>query len=98
MTPGFGFEMSFNIALEAATIVYDCTKSEAFKICPLKGKTIIPKVEPGDGYSLEIAHFVKAVSGKPVPPILTPLQSCNSVKIIEAEKRSARGSKRILLI
>jgi predicted dehydrogenase len=94
MTPGFGFEMSFNIALEKATIVYNCTQTPAFKICPLKGEVITPKVEAGDGYSLEIAHFVKALSGKAVPEILTPAQSRDSVKIIEAEKKSARSGKK----
>jgi predicted dehydrogenase len=94
MTPNFGFEMSFNIALEKATIVYNCTQSPAFKICPLKGDVITPKVEAGDGYSIEIAHFVKAISGKVVPKILTPAQSCDSVKLIEAEKKSARSGKK----
>ena len=94
MTPKFGFEMSFNVALEKATIVYNCTQSPAFKICPLKGEVITPKVEAGDGYSIEIAHFVKAISGKAVPKILTPAQSCDSVKLIEAEKKSARSGKK----
>jgi predicted dehydrogenase len=95
MTPKFGFEMSFNIALEKATIVYNCTQSPAFKICPLKGEIITPKVEAGDGYSIEIAHFAKAVAGKAVPKILTPAQSCDSVKLIEAEKKSARSGKKV---
>ena len=97
MTPKFGFEMSFNIALEKATIVYNCTQNPAFKICPLKGEVITPKVETGDGYSLEIAHFVKAVSGKAVPKILIPAQSCDSVKLIEAEKKSARSGKKVAI-
>jgi len=97
MTPNFGFEMSFNIALEKATIVYNCTQSPAFKICPLKGEIITPKVEAGDGYSLEIAHFIKAVAGKSVPKILTPTQSCDSVKLIEAEKKSARSGRKVAI-
>jgi predicted dehydrogenase len=97
MMPKFGFEMSFNIALEKATIVYNCTQSPAFKICPLKGEVITPKVEAGDGYSLEITHFIKAVSGKTVPKILTPAQSCDSVKLIEAEKKSVRSSRKAVI-
>jgi predicted dehydrogenase len=97
MTPKFGFEMSFNIALEKATIVYNCTQNPAFKICPLKGEMIMPKVEAGDGYSIEISHFVKAVSGKSVPKILTPAQSCDSVKLIEAEKKSARNGRKVAI-
>jgi len=97
MTPTFGFEMSFNIALEKATIVYNCTQNPAFKICPLKGEVITPKVEGGDGYSLEIAHFVKAVAGKSVSKMLTPAQSCDSVKLIEAEKKSARSGRKVAI-
>jgi predicted dehydrogenase len=97
MMPKFGFEMSFNIALEKATIVYNCTQSPAFKICPLKGEVVTPKVEAGDGYSLEITHFIKAVSGKTVPKILTPAQSCDSVKLIEAEKKSVRSSRKAVI-
>jgi len=97
MTPGFGFEMSFNITLEKAVIVYNCTQSPAFKICPLKGEVITPKVEAGDGYSLEIAHFIKAVSGKSVPEVLTPAQSCDSVRIIDAEKKSARIGRKVAI-
>jgi len=97
MTPAFGFEMSFNIVLEKATIVYNCTQSPAFKICPLKGKVITPKLDAGDGYSLEIAHFIKAIAGKPVPKILTPIQSCDSVKLLEAEKKSALCGRNVVI-
>jgi predicted dehydrogenase len=88
MAPGFGFEMSFNIALERATIVFDGTRSPVFKVCPLEGEAFTPTVEPGDGYWHEIRHFADALLGKPVLPVLTPEQSADSVKIILAEKRS----------
>ncbi len=97
MTPSFGFEMSFNIILEKATIVYDCTREPAFKICPPEGDALTPKVESGDGYSREIAHFVKAVQGQKVPEITTPAQSLNSVKLILAERESAQSGKEIAI-
>jgi hypothetical protein len=49
----------------------------------------------GDGYLLEVTHFAKAVAGKSVPMILTPAQSCDSVKLIEAEKKSAHRGKKV---
>ncbi len=97
MTPGFGFEMSFNIILEKATISYDCTKTPAFKIAPAKGKVITPTVAAGDGHSLELAHFIKAVSGKKTPDIITPADSLNSVKIVLAEKKSASTGKKAVI-
>jgi predicted dehydrogenase len=97
MTPSFGFEMSFNIIFEKATIVYDCTRTPAFKICPEKGDAFTPQVEPGDGWSRELAHFAKAVAGEKVPQITTPAQSLDSVKLILAEKRSAKTGKKVAI-
>lgn len=97
MTPGFGFEMSFNIILEKASIVFDCTRKPAFKLYPLEGEPFSPEVEAGDGYSLEIAHFVKAVSGQEVPEIITPAQSLDSVKLILFEKQSAQTGSEVAI-
>jgi predicted dehydrogenase len=97
MKPGFGFEMSFNVMFEKATISYDCTRSPAFRIAPAKGEVIIPKVAKGDGYSIELEHFTKAVSGKSVHQIITPKDSLNSVKLLLAEKKSCDKSKNIKL-
>ena len=97
MTAGFGFRMSFHLILEKATITYDCTREPAFKVCPAEADAFTPEVEAGDGYSLEIAHFVKAVAGETVPEITTPQQSRNSVKIIEAEKKSAQSGEKVVI-
>ena len=95
MMPSFSFEMSFNIAMEKATIVYDLTRQPAFKVCPANGRFFTPRTEKGDGWSLEIAHFAKAISGQKVKPVTTLDQSLNSVKIVEAEKESLRKGQKI---
>jgi predicted dehydrogenase len=95
MTPAFGFEMSFNIALEKATLVYDLTREPMFRICPAEGQAITPEVEKSDGWFLQIDHFAKAIKGEKVEKITTLAQSINSVKIVEAEKLSASKGKRI---
>jgi predicted dehydrogenase len=95
MTPSFGFEMSFNIALEKATIIYDITRVPMFKVCPAEGQNYTPKVEKSDGWFLEIAHFVQTISGQKIQPITSPEQSLNSVKIIEAEKESLTKGQKI---
>ena len=97
MAPTFGFEMSFNIILEKATIVFDCTRQPAFKVYPLQGEPFAAQLEAGDGYSLEIAHFLKAVSGQEVPEIITPAQSLDSIKLVLAEKQSARSGKKVTI-
>lgn len=97
MMPSFGFEMSFNIVLEKATLVFDCTRDPAFKICPNEGDAFTPEVEAGDGWLNEIIHFGKAVAGEDVPEVLTLEQSCNSVKIIEAEVESAKKGEKVII-
>jgi predicted dehydrogenase len=94
MTPTFGFEMSFNIVLEKATLVYDLTREPMFKVCPAEGEAFTPEVEKGDGWFLQIAHFAKAISGEKVEAITTLEESMNSVKIVKAEKESvSKGQK-----
>lgn len=97
MMPGFGFEMSFNIAMEKATIVYDLTRKPMFKVCPAKGEPFTPKVEKNDGWFLQMKHFVKAVKGEKVKPITTLQESMNSVKIVQAEKQAAAKGKKVLI-
>ena len=89
MAPTFGFEMSFHVVLEKATIVYDCTRDPTFNVCPKEGDVIFPEIDSADGYSNEIAHFVKAVRGEDVPEIITPEQSVDSLRLVLAEKQSA---------
>jgi len=90
MMPAFEFEMSFNIVMKKATILYDLTREPAFKICPAEGEVFTPEVEKGDGWFLQIAHFAKAISGEKVEPVTTLEQSRDSVRIVAAEKESAK--------
>lgn len=94
-TPDFKFETSFNILLERGLLTYDCTRKPAFVLYPLEGKPFTPEVETGDGYSLEIEHFVKQIKGQTVPDIIRPEDSLNAVKIILAEKHSAQSKKEV---
>ena len=88
MAPEFGFEMSFKIMLEKATLIYSSAQEPTFRIYPQDSEMITPEIAEGDGYSFEIKYFIEHISGKSVSVILTPEQSCDSVKIIEAEKES----------
>ena len=94
MAPSFGFEMSFNIILEKASIIYDCTRHPAFKVC-VQGidEPVTPKLLSGDGYSNEIDYFIKQLSGEKVTKIITPEQSLDTIRLIEAEKESAYTGK-----
>lgn len=95
MMPAFGFEMSFNIAMEKATLIYDLTRKPMFRVCPAKGEAFSPQVEAGDGWGLQIVHFAKAIRGEKVKPVTTLAESMNSVKIVAAEKESVSKGKKI---
>jgi len=97
MTTGFGFEMSFNLILEQATIVYDLTRKPMFRVCPAAGEAFTPPVPEGDGYVREIEHFARTIQGRPVEEILTLEQSRNSVRIVEAEKKSIYRKEKIMI-
>jgi len=95
MTAGFGFEMSFHLMLEKATIIYDLTRDPAFKLFPAEGEGFTPKVDAGDGWLLQIAHFAKAVAGEKLETVTTLEQSRDSVRIVDAEKESAKKNERV---
>jgi len=97
MMPGFGFEMSFNLILEKATIVYDVTRQPALRVCPAEGEVFTPQVLPQDGYVRQVGHFARSIQGQAVPPVITLEQSRDSVKIVEAEKQSIRRRERIVI-
>lgn len=97
MSASFGFEMSFNIVLEKATLVYDCTRQPVFRICPAEGEAFSPPVQSGDGYSRQIEHFAKVAGGEKIEPVTTLKQSRDSVRLVEAEKESVRTGSKVLL-
>lgn len=90
MVPSCGFEMSFNIVLETAVLSFDSRRSPTLKLFPAAGEPTFPPIEAGDGYSRQIDHFVRQIRGERVPPVITPQQALDSLRIAEAERESAR--------
>lgn len=97
MAAGFGFEMSFVIVLERATITFDITRSPIFRVIPADGEAFTPEVPSGDGYSREVEHFARAVRGEAVEPIVTAENSRDTVRLVLAEKQSAREGQPVRL-
>lgn len=92
-----GFEMSFRIVFENATLTYSCKQQPTLKVYPADGDAYFPELLTGDGWLREIEHFTKKVGGESVPEIITPAQSIDAVKTIFAEEKSAGAQKAILL-
>ena len=89
MAPSFGFEMSFHLVAEGATIVFDSTRDPAFRVCPAEGEAFTPSLVPGDGYDWELDHFLRTVQGEDLPAVTTLESARDSVRLVEAERRSA---------
>jgi len=97
MTPSFGFEMSFDVALEKATICLDPSRNPSFRVCPVEGEPFTPEVAPGDGYTREIEHFVNVALGKETPSVVTPGQSRETVRLVQAEVASVERGEAVAL-
>ena len=89
--------MSFCLSLEKGTLFFDCRCKPTLLLYQAKGKCITPKIESGDGWSQEIEHFVKKITGQKVPQIISPLDSLNAVNIVLAEKRSAETKREVMI-
>ncbi|MBN1845952.1 MAG: Gfo/Idh/MocA family oxidoreductase [Sedimentisphaerales bacterium] len=97
MTESFGFEMSFNLVLEKASIIYDCTRGPSLRICPADEPAPAPPAPSPDGYVRQVDHFVRRIRREDVEPVITLEQSRDSVAMIEAEKISLRTNNKVSL-
>ncbi len=97
MAPALSFEMSFVVMLERATIVYSSNSTPAFRVFTADGTTPALEIPPGDGYSREVEHFARAVAGEKVEPIITPEQARDTIRLVLAEKESAREGRSVAL-
>ena len=97
MAPAFGFEMSFVVVLERATILFNSSSTPSFRVLPAEGPPPPLDIPQGDGYLREIEHFARAVAGETVEPIITPEQAHDTIRLVLAEKQSAREGRSVSL-
>ena len=97
MSTSFGFEMSFNIVMEKATIVYDSTRQPAFKVCPASGEPFTPEVEAGDGYLLQKRYLASLVEGNSAPETITPQSAADSIRLVRCEIESLKHNREVML-
>jgi predicted dehydrogenase len=97
MTPTMGFEASFIVTFEKAVVILDAKREKPLCVYPAKGEPFVPALAAGEGYEYEIKWFLDVLNGKKVPCVTTPEQSRDSVKIVDAEKKSAKTGKTVRL-
>lgn len=91
--PNYPFGMSFAIVMEKATL--NLTPDLNLTLYPKKGRPAAVPVPAGDGYSLELAHFADCIRKNRKSHIVTPESSADSVRLVEAEIKSARTGKTV---
>ncbi len=77
-----GFEASFRVAMEGATVVFDAKRKDPFMVYPQKGRPFTPKVSSMGAYEAEQRYFLDMVSGRAVPPILTARDARDAVALV----------------
>jgi predicted dehydrogenase len=98
MTPGFGFNMSYTVNFERATVDYDLARgADALKVCEAGQAAQVLKLGQPDGYVGELRHFAECIANDTQPSIVTAADGVSSMEICEAEERSVRTRQRIEL-
>lgn len=89
MTPGFGFNMSYTINFERATVDYDLARAnEALKVFELDQRPRVVQCAGPDGYVGELTHIIQAIETKTPPTVVTAEEGLAAVEICDAEERS----------
>ena len=94
MAKSFGFERGFQIVFERASLVMATNRQPEFCLYPMDGEPFVPELPvSADAYQNEINWFVDKLKGLPVEAVTSPEACRDSVKIVDAEKLSARNKK-----
>lgn len=97
LLPG-GFNMSYTLHCERATIDFDLSRGpEALRLAVAGKPSQTLKPKAGDGYSEEIAYFVQCVARGVGPATVTAEDGLTALEICAAEEKSVRTGKVIKL-
>jgi predicted dehydrogenase len=92
----FGFEAHFMAAFEKGCLRYSTADPHGLAEITDQG-THRPALPKKNGYREEIAYFVRCIEHGEVSAVVTPDSSAFSIKLVEAERESARTGKLVQL-
>jgi predicted dehydrogenase len=81
--------MSYRVLFERATADYRLGREGGDLLLHGPKKTTAVKCPKGDGYRAELAYFVDCIRANRPPETVTAAQVAQSIRIIEAEEKSA---------
>lgn len=85
--PGFPFSMTFAIHMEQASL--ELAADGTLMLYPSQGEPAAVPLAAGTGYQHELAHFTRCLEENRESPLLTARSARDSVRLVEAEIRSA---------
>jgi predicted dehydrogenase len=86
-----GFNMSFTLHCERATIDFDLSRNgEALRLHEIGKKIRTVKLKQTDGYNEEIRYFVDCVARGERPTVVTPRDGVTALELCAAEEKSVR--------
>lgn len=91
--PGFPFSMTFAIALEKASL--HLGQDGKLMLYPAKGQSREIKVSAASGYEMELRHFQDCIRRDRDSEVVSVASAVDSVRLIEAEVKSARTGKTV---
>jgi predicted dehydrogenase len=97
MADGYPFRMQFTVNFERATVVYEFPAEKPMTLYE-KGKAPqVVELDPTMGYQYEIEYFLECVRTGKKPTKVTMQDAANTIRIVEAEVRSAQGRQTVSL-
>lgn len=89
LTPGFGFNMSYLVNFEKATLDYDLSRGDQrLRVCEAGSESRHLPLDEPDGYVAQLRHFVDAVANNRPPTVVTLEDGLSAVEICSAEELS----------
>lgn len=93
-----GFNMSFSILCERATLDYDlATAADIVNVTEHGKETLAMKFDGPNGYSGEINYIVDCVAAGRRPAVVTATDGMTALEICEAEEKSVRTGQVVRL-
>jgi predicted dehydrogenase len=96
LADSFGFSMRYTVNFENATADYDLGREKPLMLYQ-NGKGEPVECAPGFGYVGELRYFIDCVKRGEKPSVVTADDAVRSIRIVEAEVRSARSGTLVSL-
>ena len=92
---GYGFSMQYTVNFEQATADYDLGRGEKPLRLVRDGQAEFIDCGPGYGYAAELKYFIDTVSGGRKPTTVTADDAVRSLRLVEAEVKSAKTGESV---